>query len=237
MIEDQGRRRKVTAGLRFTRSRFRQFRSKLSEEIRQSKVFPKSIEQKIVVELDKRLDLDLDEILNSPKLRFKLSPAELDAQLLDMYISLTQGPGSDAIRSILGGEYVLKQNLKSRKQSNLHLQNSPKPILNPESDLSTEKDLIPQKLVEKTLQRNFPWSYDDKLNGDALDYGTGSSTNNELGGTSTKMNMNAIKNIDPLLSRQYLPTRKWGGIQVRWRCSESNMIVHPISTNLKVKCR
>jgi len=237
LIEDQGRRRKVTAGLRFTRSRFRQFRSKLSEEIRQSKVFPKSIEQKIVVELDKRLDLDLDEILNSPKLRFKLSPAELDAQLLDMYISLTQGPGSDAIRSILGGEYVLKQNLKSRKQSNLHLQNSPKPILNPESDLSTEKDLIPQKLVEKTLQRNFPWSYDDKLNGDALDYGTGSSTNNELGGTSTKMNMNAIKNIDPLLSRQYLPTRKWGGIQVRWRCSESNMIVHPISTNLKVKCR
>jgi len=237
LIEDQERRRKVTAGLRLTRSRFRQFRSKLSEEIMQSKVFPSFIEQKIVSELDKRLDLDLDEILNSPKLRFKLSPAELDAQLLDLYTSLTQGPGSDAIRSILGGEDVAKQSLKSRKRGKTKTLKNPKPVFSPDPNFSIEKELIPQKLVENTLKRNFPLSYEDKFDGESLDIGVGSSRNSDIGETRTKMNLSQIQYNHLSRSRSNVSAKQWGGIAVKWRCSSANMVIRPIFTNLKIRCR
>lgn len=155
-----------------TRSRFRQFRAKLSEEIQQSKVFPESIEQRIVSELDKRLDLDLDEIVSSPKLRLKLSPAELDAQLLDLYNSLSQGPGGEAIRSTFGGEYVKKQNLRTqKKQQNISpkILKNPKPVFAPDSDFledwANENAFAPEDWVKTTLRRNFPGSY-DKFAGD-----------------------------------------------------------------------
>ena len=49
-----------------------------------------------MTELNKKLDLDIDDILESPKLRLNLSPAELDNQLLDLYKWVADGPrGAD----------------------------------------------------------------------------------------------------------------------------------------------
>jgi hypothetical protein len=57
------------------------------------------------------LDLDIDRILESPKLRLQLSPAELDQQLLDLYKNLAEGPSGDVLRIIGGGQEVAMQSL------------------------------------------------------------------------------------------------------------------------------
>jgi hypothetical protein len=66
-------------------------------------VLPSGVKQTLVTELDKRLDLDIDNIMDSPKLRLELSPAELDKRLLELYESLLAGPRGDVLRIILGG--------------------------------------------------------------------------------------------------------------------------------------
>jgi len=111
LIESEKSRSKVTATLRLTRSRYRQFRSRLSQEIQQQRLLPEDLQQRLVAELDKRLNLDLDDVVGgSPKLKVKLSPAELDAQLLDLYNTVVQGPGGDLLRIIGGGTNVGAQN-------------------------------------------------------------------------------------------------------------------------------
>jgi hypothetical protein len=71
-----------------------------------------------VADLEKRLDIDLDTMLESPKLRLKLSPAELDKQLLEFYNVVTKGPGGDVLRVIGGGgEDVGKQNAYLERQA------------------------------------------------------------------------------------------------------------------------
>ena len=87
LIEDETRRKRISTTVKKTRRLYRQFRSNLSKEIRQSYVLPKDIQLRLLKELDKRLDLDVDELLESPKLKVKLSPAELDRQLLEFYIN------------------------------------------------------------------------------------------------------------------------------------------------------
>lgn len=86
-----------------------------------STVLPRELQKRMISELDKRLDLDLDEILESPKLRLQLSPAELDKQLLDLYTKASQGPSGDVLRVIGGGANVGRQNLymkqKAQKES------------------------------------------------------------------------------------------------------------------------
>ena len=232
LIEDEERRRKVTAGLRLSRSRFRTFRSKLAEEIQESKVFPKSIEQRIVSELEKRLELDLDELVNSPRVRLQLSPAELDAQLLELYNSLSQGPGGEAIRSILGGEYNSKQNLKIKRTPI-----NPKPIFSPQSDFfeefSGQNEFVPEEWVKKTLKKNFPSSY-DRFTGDSSDFHDNGIKKNPNGG-GPKMNLDTFRLHSR--SRSRLNAQQWGVCVRQPTPLRSSIVMRPMSTNLKMKCR
>merc|ERR1712085_199584 len=76
-------RKKISRSFGRTRERYRNFRSRLSQEITKSNVLPKELQQRLITELDKRLDVDLDELLSSPKLRVNISPAKLDKRLLE----------------------------------------------------------------------------------------------------------------------------------------------------------
>ena len=60
-------------------------------------VLPRPIQQSLVKELDKKLDPDIDKILESPTLHLKLSPAELDKSLLDLYARLSESPSGDVL--------------------------------------------------------------------------------------------------------------------------------------------
>jgi hypothetical protein len=73
--------------------------------------------ERLVAELDKRLELDIDEFLDSPKLRLKLSPAELDKSLLELYDTVSESPGGDILRLIGGGGMVAMQNLYMRRHA------------------------------------------------------------------------------------------------------------------------
>lgn len=173
--EDQ--RRKLTRTFRRTRGRYRYFRSRLSHEISNSKVLPKPLQQRLTAELDKRLDVDLDELLSSPKLRVKLSPAKLDKLLTDLYDSVVQGPSGDVFRVIGGGSNVGRQNLYMKQREG-------KPPLfadddsSPQSTRFVEEDAdvdnmslttpsttlaTPTSLVQRALKRNFPQE-DNKRN-------------------------------------------------------------------------
>jgi digalactosyldiacylglycerol synthase len=116
LIEDEERRKKISKTVKSTRARFRDFRSKLAQEIAQSRVLPLELQEKMLGELDKRLDLDVDELLGSPKLKIQLSPAELDRQLLDLYNTISENPGADIFRTVMGGANVGRQNMYIREQ-------------------------------------------------------------------------------------------------------------------------
>jgi len=125
LIEDERKRKRVTKTLKKTRLRFRQFRSRLSQEIQDSNVLPKDLQHRVVNELDKKLDLDLDTVLASPKLRLKLSAAELDKQLLELYNKVSQSPSGDVLRVVGGGTDVGKQNLYVKQQARKGKRNYP----------------------------------------------------------------------------------------------------------------
>jgi hypothetical protein len=80
-------------------------------------VLPKPIGDRLVAELDKRLDLDIDDVLDTPKLRIKLSPAELDKQLLELYDTLSESPGGDVLRILGGGGQIGLQNLYLKRNA------------------------------------------------------------------------------------------------------------------------
>jgi hypothetical protein len=84
-------------------------------------VLPKGLRDVIVKELDRRLDLDIDELLTSPKLEFKLSPAELDKQLLELFESISKGPSGDLLRIIGGGADVALQHNYMKRQARKQL--------------------------------------------------------------------------------------------------------------------
>ena len=117
LIEDETRRKRFSTRIKRTRSRFRQFRSELSQEIRDSNVLPNELQHQMIKELDKRLDVDLDELLESPKLKLKLSPAELDKGLLELYNNISDNPGGDVFRIIGGGANVGRQKYYMKQQA------------------------------------------------------------------------------------------------------------------------
>eukprot|EP00816_Leptocylindrus_hargravesii_P003400 CAMPEP_0196806770 /NCGR_PEP_ID=MMETSP1362-20130617/6685_1 /TAXON_ID=163516 /ORGANISM="Leptocylindrus danicus, Strain CCMP1856" /LENGTH=816 /DNA_ID=CAMNT_0042180399 /DNA_START=235 /DNA_END=2685 /DNA_ORIENTATION=+ len=117
LIKNEERLRELTRPFHRTRNRYRQFRSRLAVEVRRSKVLPLPLQEKVLEELDKRLDIDLDQILSEPKLRLALSPAELDKRLLDFYDNFSKGPGGDLLRIIGGGANVGAQNLYLKRQA------------------------------------------------------------------------------------------------------------------------
>lgn len=80
-------------------------------------VLPNRVKQSLVNELDKRLDFDIDVILQSPKLRLQLSPAELDKKLLELYKNVADGPRGDVLRVIGGGNDVALQDFYVKRKS------------------------------------------------------------------------------------------------------------------------
>ena len=143
-----------------TRDRYREFRSKLSQEIRQSDVLPKDLQHRMLSEIDKRLDLDVDSLLSSPKLKIQLSPAELDRQLLDLYNKVADNPGSDILRTVLGGANVGRQSYYLKQQARKEKTRS---RIEKESKVSIPQFLDDEGVggnksvttwVKKTLRRN-----------------------------------------------------------------------------------
>jgi hypothetical protein len=160
LIEDEERRKQLSTTMKNTRDWYREFRANLSQEIRQSNVLPQDIQKRLLSELDKRLDLDVDSLLYSPKLKLQLSPAKLDKQLLDLYNAVADNPSADILRTVMGGanvgrqSYYLKQQARKQK-TRAKLE-------------SREKNSLPQFLddvgmgeyrsatswIKKTLRRN-----------------------------------------------------------------------------------
>lgn len=109
-------RRQFTQSLRNNRARYRSFRDRLSEELDDPTIpLPKFLKRRIQRELNRRLDLDIETMFDSPKVQLQLSPAELDRQLLDLYKWVSKSPGGDVLRVIGGGADVGKQNQYMRR--------------------------------------------------------------------------------------------------------------------------
>lgn len=122
LIENKKGRKLVADTLEKSRADFRKFRDTLSQDIGASKVLPKAMRDSIVKELDKRLDFDIDELLTSPKLNVKLSPAELDKQCIELYEYIAKGPSGDILRIIGGGQEVAMQHRYMKRQAIKKLQ-------------------------------------------------------------------------------------------------------------------
>lgn len=127
-------------------------------------VLPKGVKQRLVTELDKRLDLNIDTMIDSPKLRLQLSPAELDKQLLDLYKIIAEGPRGDVLRVIGGGQEVAFQTLYIKRQAARdRVKNRGKARMTPSfgpfenfDDLSSSSDLTVSRWVQQALRRNLP---------------------------------------------------------------------------------
>lgn len=123
-------------------------------------VLPKALRDRVVSELDKRLDFDFDEFLSSPKLRLKLSPAELDRSLLEFYDTVSESPSGDLLRLIGGGGAVGLQNMYMRQQAQKELlrKGSVPTFLPPPLDLSEseDRDRTPSQWVRRVMQKNRP---------------------------------------------------------------------------------
>lgn len=125
------------------------------------------MKQSFVNELDKRLDLDIDNMLQSPKLRLQLSPAELDKQLLEFYKSVVDGPTGDVLRSFGGGSDVALQDLyikkKSLRERSKNPQSSGNVSFGPFDALgedSNKEERTASQWVNSVLRRNLPKTED-----------------------------------------------------------------------------
>lgn len=121
------------------------------------------MKERFITELDKRLEVDIDQVLDSPKLRLQLSPAELDKQLLELYKKVADGPSGDILRLIGGGQEVGLQDLYIKRKAarerakNPHNQNfvtfGPFQALGDDSD---EEKRTASQWVNLVLRRNLP---------------------------------------------------------------------------------
>jgi hypothetical protein len=113
-----------------------------------------------VSELNKRLELDIDEILTSPKLRLQLSPAELDKSLLELYDKISQGTSGDLLRVIGGGGAVGMQNLYIKRQATKKRMRQEIPAIDPfpqvEITETTETDRTATQWVQWAMRKNIP---------------------------------------------------------------------------------
>ena len=128
-------------------------------------VLPTGLKERLVKDLDKRLDLDIDNIIESPKLRLQLSPAELDKRLLELYKDIQKGPRGDVLRIIGGGQEVALQDLyikthaireRARNPLNQTLTFGPFESLGEESD---DGKRTASQWVNLALRRNLAKSY------------------------------------------------------------------------------
>lgn len=121
------------------------------------------MKQLLVTELEKRLELDIDLILESPKLRLRLSPAELDKQLLDLYKKVADGPSGDIFRIIGGGKEVALQDFYIKKRAARGRARNPQTVdkitFGPFESLGDDSDSSRRtvsQLVNSVLRRNLP---------------------------------------------------------------------------------
>ena len=125
-------------------------------------MLPKGVRDVVVKELNRRLDLDIDELLNSPKLELKLSPAELDKQCLELFESVSSGPGGDILRIIGGGNDVALQYRYMKRQARKQLKaanalNFTLPFFVGGSvDNTDENSRSASQWVRWTMRRNLP---------------------------------------------------------------------------------
>jgi hypothetical protein len=131
-------------------------------------VLPNAIRDRFIAELDKRLDLDIDALLDSPKLRLKLSPAELDKSLLELYDTMSESPGGDILRLIGGGGMIAMQNLYMRrhvererwrklKEGSAFLALDIFPSYVDDGDIDDARyEGTPTQLIRQSLRRNLP---------------------------------------------------------------------------------
>jgi hypothetical protein len=113
----------------------------------------------MLTELNRRLDLDIDAILESPKLRLQLSPAELDKQLLDFYTKASQGPSGDILRVIGGGANVGRQDLYMKRQARKQKKGSDLftlPGVFADSEDTDERERTTTQWVKLALSRTLP---------------------------------------------------------------------------------
>lgn len=110
-------------------------------------------------ELGKRLDLDIDKILESPKLELQLSPAELDKRLLELYENVAGGPGGDLLRVISGGNDVAFQTLYIKRNAARQRRKdttSPKSLSFGPFDVHDKEAKTASQWVQRALKRNLP---------------------------------------------------------------------------------
>jgi len=112
-----------------------------------------------VAELGKRLDIDIEEVLSSPKLKFQLSPAELDSSLLELYEVVSDSPGGDLLRLIGGGGALALQNLYLRRQAERdHMKYGWLPDVFPSlvDEVDDDKESGPLKRIRAAMRKNLP---------------------------------------------------------------------------------
>lgn len=114
-------------------------------------MLPENLKTRLTAELYKRLDVNLDEFFLSPKLRLKLSPAELDKALLELYDNISESPTGDVLRVIGGGGQIGLQNWYLQNESRKRKPNRP---LNLEDRYELRGDEAASKWVRKALNRN-----------------------------------------------------------------------------------
>jgi digalactosyldiacylglycerol synthase len=160
LVESIEGRKALATTLRVSRDRYRLFRNRLSNEIENSSVLPKPLREKMLSELNKRLDLNLDEILESPKLRLKLSPAELDKACLEVHDKISQSPSGDVLRVLCGAGSIGLQNLYMRrqaiKQKRRDRTGESVPYFLDDVDMEEESERMPVQRIRWAMRRNLP---------------------------------------------------------------------------------
>ena len=117
LIQDESQRSDLIKNLEKSRKYYRLFRNRLRNEIESKSTFlPENLRELLKAELDKKLDIDFDELINNPKLQIQLSPAELDANLLALYRQLGKGEFGDLLRVIGGGGGVGRQTIYMKEE-------------------------------------------------------------------------------------------------------------------------
>jgi hypothetical protein len=106
----------------------------------------------------------LDELLSSPKLRLRLSPAELDKTLLELYDTISESPGGDILRVIGGAGSIGLQNFYMRRHAERkrwqEIREGIAPELFPSFTIDEEKNEDATRsatdLVRRVLERHLP---------------------------------------------------------------------------------
>ncbi len=219
LIEDETTRKEVSEVLQRSRSRFRAFRDRLSAELSdENNPLPMELRIRLKAELDKRLDLQLEEMIESPRMKTKLSPGELDKALLDLYNSVTKGPGGDLLRVIGGGTevgqqvgYMRRSRWRQRRQR--WRENFAEQTLQENSFLPSSGRRAAQN-VQAILQTNLK-RHNEAVNAAAVPFekeDRGNVDDNDHKGRSTKMNMQQARGVQ----RTVLKTRSgFMGVSLR----------------------